>query len=144
MTERGLGGLRPSRADMRQYFFDELPGLRDHALAAADRAQDELLDAARDVLADPIEDCAGVTDGELPAGIAAGALAVSLHRLGDHNIARRPEIEREARAVMVLVDAAAGRGQRFLDGGDDADRILDGFATALPARAVLRRAFHRR
>ena len=110
--------------------------LGDHLLAAADRAQDELLDAARHVLADPLEDRVGVADRELLVRVAAGALGVGVHRLG-HGGVRRAEIEREARAVVILVDGAAGLGQRLLDGGDDADRVLQGLAAALPAGAVL-------
>src|SRR5258707_1207975 len=83
-----------------------------NVVAAADRAQDELRDAAGDVGGDALDDRVGVADREIAGRVAAGAPLVGLQAARQRRIGRRAEIEWEAGAVMVIVDRAAGLGDR--------------------------------
>ena len=136
-----FAGRGQRAATCRQHLLDQLAGLGQHLLAArAHRAQDEFRDAGGDVLGDPLDDHAGIADGEIAVGVAAGALGVGLHRPLQRGLRRAAEIEREARAVMVVVDAAPGLGGGSLDGGDDARGLRRRLRSALPAGTEARGA----
>src|SRR5260370_489848 len=138
---RCFGFLRPPRFDLRQHLFDQLPGLADDRVAVRPYGtQDELLDAHGGIFGDAVKDHLLIADREVARGIAAGAFLVSRHGGRQDAVAGASEIERERRAVMILVDHAAGLGRRLLDGRNDLADIGRQLCAGLPAGAVARRA----
>src|ERR1700722_8020618 len=110
--DRGdLRTSRPPRLRARQHLLDEQTGLgQDSVVAAAARAQNELRHAGVDVFGDAREDRVGVADRERVRGVASGAFGVGIHRASDAGRVTAAEVEREAGAIMVLVDQSAGFG----------------------------------
>ena len=118
-----LCGFRPARGDERQDLFDQAAGLGQHlVVAAGGRAQDEFGDSGGDIGGDALDDRLGVADREIAQRIAAGALLVGFEQPVETGIVRPAEAERDAGAVMVVVDRAALGGGGGADAGDDARR----------------------
>ena len=59
-----------------------------------------------------VDDRLGVADREIIRGLAAGALAVGVEQRREAGLVRPAEAERDAGAVMVVVDRAALLGRR--------------------------------
>ena len=77
-------------------------------------------------------------------GISAGTLAIGLEQAGETGIVGPAEAERDAGAVMVVVDWTAFGDGRRADRGDNCADILRCFTAGLPAGAEPRGAPDRR
>src|SRR5204863_3479531 len=140
-----FGGFGPAGGGERQYFVDQAAGLRHHlVIALGGRAQDEFRDAGIDIIGDAADDRRGVADREVIPWIAAGALPVRLEQRPQCRIVHPPKAERDAGAVMILVDRAALLRSSCLDRGDDLLGLLRRLGARLPARAEARGAPYRR
>src|SRR6516162_7134155 len=119
-----------------QHLLDQPSRLSQHLLVAARRrAQDEFGDPGIDIGGDPRDDRAGIADGEITPRVAAGPLAVSLEQAGETGIIGPAEAERDASAVMVVINRPAFGDRRGPDRSDDGADIVGGLAASLPAGA---------
>jgi len=140
----GRGDLRtsrPPRLGARQHLLDEQTGLGQNCIViAAEWPQNEFRHPGVDVFGDAREDRVGVADRERTCRVASGALGVGIHRPVDSGRVSAAEMEREAGAVMVVVDRSARFGKRGLDRGHDATSLGRRIAASLPAGANARSA----
>src|SRR5215472_12971690 len=133
--------FRPARRDTRQDFVDQPPRLRQHVLVAAGRrAEDEFRDPGGDVGGDALDDRFGVTDRKMARGVAPGALAVGFVEPVETGVVRAAEAERDAGAIMVLVDRTARARGSSADRGDNRGELVRSFGARLPAGAEARGA----
>src|SRR6266446_2614404 len=111
---------RPAEAGARQHLLDQPARLRQHlVVAACRRTQDELGDPGIDVGGDPLDDGTRVADREMELRVTSGALTISLEQAREAGLVGPAEAERDAGAVMVVVDRAPLGGSRGANGGDD-------------------------
>src|SRR6202035_6164151 len=97
------------------------------------RAQDEFGDSGGDIGGNALDNRPGVADREIAQRIAAGALLVGFEQPVETGIVRPAETERDAGAVMVVVDRAALGGCSGADAGDDVRNLVGRFGAPLPA-----------
>src|SRR5215469_798057 len=140
-----LHRLWPAHRDERQYLLNQASGLSQHlVVAASGRTKNKFADSGVDIAGDPLDDGARIADREMLLGIAAGASPVGLEQAGETGVVGPAKAERDAGAVMVVVDWPALGDSRRADRVDNCADILRCFTAGLPAGAEPRGAPDRR